>query len=115
MFNFLPDPRLIAPLRSPEISSIHKHRALRGVVEPLQQSHNGALAAPRFPNEGHFLALTALLLHSLKGASLLNGQADALQHLDLRTCGVGEAHVLQLQAFDRSHFFSIILLSLMLC
>ena len=51
------------PRRSPEISTIHKHRALGGIVEPLQQSHNGALAAPRFPNEGHFLALTALLVY----------------------------------------------------
>jgi hypothetical protein len=63
--------------------SVHEHRAADGVVEALQQRHNGALAAARLAHYGHLLALA-------------DRQAEAVEHGDLGLGRVVEHHVGQL-------------------
>ncbi len=66
---------------------VGQHHALVGVVEALEQGHDGALAAARLAHHGHLL-------------TLLDGQVQAVQDLDLRSRGVVEVHVFQLHRLD---------------
>lgn len=41
----------------PEVLIVHQYGPSNGIVETLQQGHNGALSTARLPDEGNLLAL----------------------------------------------------------
>ena len=42
---------------SPEVLLVHQYGPSSGIIEALQQGHNGALSTARLPYEGNLLAL----------------------------------------------------------